>query len=287
MSSRTPYERFTDEDGENVGMISSSAKAAPPEKYTHESTKTPVWKIVAAVVAFVALLIPAVGYTSSVLLEYRVAQAVQQAQTTQQPSTTTAPVKLEEHPVQTISNPSASSTPFATTYEYRDCGSNADEARAKGCEYDVMMQEWQPPECIDWALSERFLKQGNWTWYANAEASKIYNDTEIALGNHDRVYVEQSYHRHHCIFAWERFVRALRTGRPLIEKMIDYDHVMHCKMNTLRTFEEGAQPVRGVVAPTAFTSCASYDVWLKRLPKNKHSSVERMVKAAMMEEWSD
>lgn len=268
-------------------MISSNTKAAPLEKYTTPATKTPLWKYVAAVVAFIALLIPAVSYTSTVLLDYRVTQAVQQAQAKQQPSTTSASVKLEDHPAQTISNPSASSTPFATTYEYRDCGGNADEARAKGCEYDVMMQEWQPPECIDWPLSERFLKQGNWTWYANSDASKIYNDTEIALGNHDRVFVDQSYHRHHCIFAWERFVRALRTGRPLIEKLVDYDHVMHCKMNTLRTFEEGAQPVRGVVAPTAFTSCASYDVWLKRLPKNKHSSVERLVRAAMAEDWSE
>merc|ERR1712070_1059782 len=77
------------------------------------------------------------------------------------------------------------SNPYAgKTFEIHDCGSNADEARANGCEYDVMMQEWTPPACIDWALSEKFLKAGNWTWYADAAATKIYNATEIALGNH-------------------------------------------------------------------------------------------------------
>ena len=170
------------------------------------------------------------------------------------------------------------SNPYAgKTFEIHDCGSNADEARANGCEYDVMMQEWTPPACIDWALSEKFLKAGNWTWYADAAATKIYNATEIALGNHDVVYVEQSYHRHHCIFTWERLVRAMRTQRPLVEKLVDYDHVMHCRMNTLKTFEEGAEVVRGVVAPTAFTKCASYDVWLKNLPHNKMSSVDRLL----------
>lgn len=284
MASRSTYDRFSDEDGENVGMISSNAKTTPRDTlaYTPDKPKTPLWKWIAAGVAFVALLIPAVGYTSSVLLEYRVAQALQEGQ----PASTTTGKLDHNHAAQTLTNPSASSTPFPS-FPWRDCGSNADEARAKGCEYDVMMQEWQPPECMDKPLAERYLKNGNWTWYANGDASVIYNDTEIALGNHDRVYVDQSYHRHHCIFAWERMVRALRTQKPLIEKMVDYDHVMHCKMNTLRTFEEGAQPVRGVVAPTAFTSCASYDVWLQRLPKNKHSSIEKLRRLAMEEPWSE
>lgn len=156
----------------------------------------------------------------------------------------------------------------------KNCGGTPDEARAAGCVFDVMMQLWTPPECMDASLSERFLEAGNWTWYANIEASRIYTDEEIRKGDHDVVYVAQSYHRHHCIFAWERLVRAMRNQAPLIEELISYDHVMHCRHKTLTLPEEGAEQVRGVVAPTGYTKCASYDVWIQNLPFNKMSSTE-------------
>ena len=127
---------------------------------------------------------------------------------------------------------------------------------------------------MDSALSERYLAASNWTWYANSDASRAYTDEEIRKGDHDVVYVAQSYHRHHCIFAWERLTRAMRNQAPLIEELISYDHVMHCRHKTLTLPEEGAEEVRGVVAPTGFTRCASYDVWIKNLPSNKMSSID-------------
>lgn len=151
--------------------------------------------------------------------------------------------------------------------EMRNCGGTPDEAREAGCVFDVMMQLWTPPECMDSPLSERFLEKGNWTWYADGGAQRAYTDEEIRKGNHDVVYVAQSYHRHHCIFAWERLVRAIRNQAPIIEELISYDHVMHCRHKTLTMPEEGAEDVRGVVAPTGYTKCASYDVWIHNLPK--------------------
>lgn len=293
------YARVSDD--EDVGMLSAQTSRTPEwAEKTSKSDSTPWWKYAAAAGVFIALLIPAVGYTSSVMLERKVALALSDAQTT--PSTTgsanpatsqAADHTTTEHEHDAdegveleLSNGTTiiAGNPYGgKTFEIHDCGSNADEARAKGCSYDVMMQEWTPPECIDWTLAEKFLKNGNWTWYADAGAQRTYTPEEIALGNHDVVYVDQSYHRHHCIFTWERLVRAMRTQRPLVEKLVDYDHVMHCRMNTLKTFEEGAKPVRGVVAPTAFTSCASYDVWLQNLPKNKHSSIEKLKRE--ISEW--
>lgn len=286
-------------------MISAKLNRAPEwaEKPAKSETTTPWWKYAAAGGIFLALLIPAVGYTSSVMLERKVALAITEAQGKSGTTTGSAPVPISsaesaEHAVVhdeenedielTLSNGTTivAGNPYGgKTFELHDCGSNADEARAKGCSYDVMMQEWTPPECIDWTLAEKFLKNGNWTWYADPGAEKTYSPEEIALGNHAVVYVDQSYHRHHCIFTWERLVRAMRTQRPLVSKLVDYDHVMHCRMNTLKTFEEGAQPVRGVVAPTAFTSCASYDVWLKHLPENKHSSIEKLKREISEWKW--
>lgn len=44
-----------------------------------------------------------------------------------------------------------------------DCGYTPEDARAKGCVYDVMMQDWVPEPCYDAVLTERYLSQGNWT----------------------------------------------------------------------------------------------------------------------------
>lgn len=152
-----------------------------------------------------------------------------------------------------------------------DCGSNPEEARAKGCVFDVMMQLWTPPACYDSNLSERYLLNGNWTWWADTDASHTLSLDEMRKGEHPVIYVIQDYHKQHCIFAWEKVVRALRNQGPLIEELISYDHVMHCKHRTLSKEEDG---VRGVRAPTGFTRCATYDTWTRHLPNNALSSTD-------------
>lgn len=155
----------------------------------------------------------------------------------------------------------------------QDCGYNADQARERGCVFDVMMQLWTPQECFDSVLSERFLEVGNWTWYADPGASHVFTLEEMRKGEHDAVYVAQDYHITHCIYAWERLVRAMRTQQPLITELISYDHVIHCRHKTLQR-AEGEKAVRGVRAPTGYTQCAPYRTWVNNLPSNEHSSTD-------------
>eukprot|EP00249_Psilotum_nudum_P034443 c53501_g1_i1 orf=306-896(+) len=75
-----------------------------------------------------------------------------------------------------------------------DCGQTPDEARAKDCVFDVMMQDWMPRPCYDEAISERYLKAGNWTWWADAEATRSLSLEEMRLGNHPVIFVIQDYH---------------------------------------------------------------------------------------------
>ena len=115
----------------------------------------------------------------------------------------------------------------------QSCGVTPDEARAKGCVFDVMMQLWTPADCFDEVLSNRFLEVGNWTWWADSSASHIYTLEEMRKGEHDVVYVAQDYHITHCIYAWEKLVRAMRTKEPLIIELISYDYIIHCRHQTL------------------------------------------------------
>ena len=139
-----------------------------------------------------------------------------------------------------------------------------------GCVYDVMMQLWMPPACYDSVLTERFLLDGNWTWWADPEAKRVMSDEEMREGKHTVAFMLQDYHKYHCVFAMEKLVRALRNQWPLIPELVSYDHIVHCRHKTLMRTD----PVRGVRAPTGFTSCAPYSVWKTQLPEDHVSSTE-------------
>jgi len=229
-------------------------------------------KLLVSLYILIGVLFAVVFALGSMVVEYKRAPSTSDASAT---NTSTSSDLLEKpaaakeatSPVTDLTNSTLSSLPFTTI---KDCGYDAASARAKGCVFDVMMQLWMSPECYDGTLSERYLAAGNWTWYADTSGENIYSDTEIRLGNHDVVFVAQDYHKHHCVFAWEKLVRALRNQGPIIEELISYDHVAHCEHKTL--FRTDA--VRGVSAPTGYTRCAYYDVWKNNLPANKLSSSE-------------
>ncbi|RMZ76244.1 hypothetical protein DV738_g5047, partial [Chaetothyriales sp. CBS 135597] len=157
-----------------------------------------------------------------------------------------------------------------STAEIQGCGTNWEEATALGCVYDVMMQLWMPPACYDEVLTERYLRDGNWTWWADENAERVMSDEEMRAGKHLVAFMIQDYHMQHCVFAMEKLVRAMRNQAPMIPELVSYDHIVHCRVNTfMRT-----DPVRGVRAPTGFTRCASYEVWKNNLPFDEHSSVD-------------
>ncbi|OQV04045.1 hypothetical protein CLAIMM_08994 [Cladophialophora immunda] len=151
-----------------------------------------------------------------------------------------------------------------------ECGYSPEEARANGCVYDVMMQDWVPEPCYDAVLTERYLAQGNWTWYADAEGKVILSDEEMRKGEHGSAWMSSSYHQAHCIFSWDKTVRALRNNRPISQELLSYDHVLHCSHQTLNGVE--VDDSIGVRAPTNYAKCALYDTWKYNWIPDRHSS---------------
>ncbi len=157
-----------------------------------------------------------------------------------------------------------------------DCGYSPEEARAKGCVYDVMMQDWVPEPCYDSALTERYLAEGNYTWYADVDGH-VMSDEEMRKGEHSEAWMTGDYHKAHCIFAWEKLIRAMRHNRPLSQELVSYDHVLHCRHQTLGGEEhhmmlrrdEGGIAVR---APTNYAKCALYRTWQTDFIPDKHPS---------------
>lgn len=154
-----------------------------------------------------------------------------------------------------------------------DCGHSPEEARAKGCVYDVMMQDWVPEPCYDAPLTEKYLAEGNWTWYGDGEGKTIISDEQMAKGEHGVAWMAVSYHKAHCVFSWMKIIRALRNKRGISQELLSYDHVMHCAHGALR--QDSEDESLGVQAPTNYAKCALYGTWAIDFIPDAHDSSER------------
>ena len=219
---------------------------------------------------FIAVLAAVLSTVASAVVSYGSSGHSHDVSTTAAVATPSPTAALGEDKSSKVSDFDAD---IAQPAHIQNCGYTPDQARANGCIFDVMMQLWTPADCFDESLSERFLEVGNWTWYADPGAAHIFTLEEMRKGEHDAVYVAQDYHITHCIYAWERLVRAMRNQQPLITELISYDHVIHCRHKTLQR-ADGGSTIRGVRAPTGYTECAKYDTWKYNLPSNEHSSTE-------------
>jgi len=222
---------------------------------------------------FIAVIAAVLATISSAVVSYRssgASDAVVASTSTSIAAIATPTGILDDD---TLKSTKPESDPIPSADEIQNCGYTAQEARDRGCVFDVMMQLWTPAACFDEVLSNRFLDVGNWTWYADPSASKAFTLEEMRKGEHDAVYVAQDYHVTHCIYAWEKLVRAMRNQDPLIMELISYDHVIHCRHKTLQR-ADGGSTIRGVRAPTGYTQCAPYDTWKFHLPANEHSSTD-------------
>jgi len=262
--------------GDHYRSVSNSDESfplAPPTEKEGEKRsgwgKQSVLLSLATGTLFIAVIAAVLSTVSSAVLSYHSSGATSAASAAA--DATSVKVSATATPTAVLHDSIKVSDPSTDTIQ--NCGYSADEARANGCVFDVMMQLWTPGDCFDEVLSNRFLDVGNWTWYADPSATKAYTLEEMRKGEHDAVYVAQDYHVTHCIYAWEKLVRAMRNQEPLIMELISYDHVIHCRHKTLQR-ADGAAYIRGVRAPTGFTQCAPYGTWVNHLPANEHSSVD-------------
>jgi hypothetical protein len=263
MASRPYYDKVSADEGDlDLDQINEKSTASKRFSWSQQS-----FIIRTLVIAIYTVLIAGI---CSAIVEYRHSDDSAVAPAASTP--TAQVVKPEEVAKVEASMPQVSNTPTSDLGEIMHCGSNYHEARELGCVYDVMMQLWMPAPCYDSVLSERFLHKGNWTWWTDPENGVTMSDEQMKKGEHTVAFMLMDYHKMHCIFAMEKLVRALRNQWMIIPELVSYDHIVHCKMKTLA--RPDGDTVKGVRAPTGFTSCAPYEVWKNQLPEDHTSSLE-------------
>jgi hypothetical protein len=154
-----------------------------------------------------------------------------------------------------------------------DCGYSPEQAREKGCVYDVMMQDWVPVPCYDAVLTEKYLAEGNWTWYGDGDGTTTISNEQMAKGEHGSAWMSTSYHKAHCVFSWQKIIRALRNNQGISQELLSYDHVLHCAHGALK--QDSEDEGLGVRAPTNYAKCALYDTWILDLIPDKHNSTQK------------
>lgn len=263
MASRPYYDKVSSDEGD-IDLDQPTEKPSPTKRWSWSQQS---FIIRTLVIAIYTVLIAGI---CSAIVEYRHSDdSTAVAQTT---STPAAQVETPPAEVAKVEEPKVSNSPTSDLGQILHCGGNYTEARELGCVYDVMMQLWMPKPCYDEVLSERFLAKGNWTWWSDPENGVTMPDDVMRKGEHSVAFMLMDYHKMHCIFAMEKLVRALRNQWMIIPELVSYDHIVHCKMKTLA--RPDGDNVKGVRAPTGFTSCAPYEVWKNQLPEDHTSSLD-------------
>jgi hypothetical protein len=123
-------------------------------------------------------------------------------------------------------------------FEALPCGKTPEEARARGCEFDMLVTAWLPPKCIDRELVDEFLELGNWDFYARqdgTEKDKLSTYDPDFLGSVNRtIWTTRRWHVTHCLFMFKKLSRALVNGWTVDAEAVSEPHMKHC----MKTFIE-------------------------------------------------
>ncbi|EED21440.1 hypothetical protein TSTA_086730 [Talaromyces stipitatus ATCC 10500] len=150
-----------------------------------------------------------------------------------------APTNLN-YQVLTADNKTYPSGPLSWSqhFEALPCGRTPEEARARGCEFDMLVTAWLPPRCIDRELVDEFQALGEWDFYTKyhgVEGDKFGSYDPDFLGSvNQTIYTERRWHITHCLFMFKKLTRALVNGWPVDAEAVSEPHTEHC----MKTFTE-------------------------------------------------
>ena len=116
------------------------------------------------------------------------------------------------------------------------CGATAAEARALGCQWDIMTMSWEHPDCFDADLTREFEEAGPWQFYHSSRPGKKTPEPEMLTPipldqvseSTERMWTDRRYHILHCIYAWKMMHRAVERGWKMQGELASYHHTEHC-----------------------------------------------------------
>jgi hypothetical protein len=116
---------------------------------------------------------------------------------------------------------------FANGARFLSCGFSIGEAKALGCEYDILTGKYLPPFCIDRSAIEMYKADGSWFGYADRNRTELLSIEQ--MGTQDVYYTSIRDHIMHCANLWKKQFQAVFEGRRVIDSIIaSKEHTFHC-----------------------------------------------------------
>ncbi|KAL6909225.1 hypothetical protein GGI43DRAFT_380027 [Trichoderma evansii] len=133
----------------------------------------------------------------------------------------------QAHSNAATNQPSTNASFFATHSGYLTCGHDKKEAKALGCEYDILTNHWLPGQCTDPKSIQDYQADGSWLPYADEARTKPLKVED--LGALDFYYTSMRDHIVHCATLWKRQYRALSEGWKYVDSITaGGEHAHHC-----------------------------------------------------------
>ncbi|KAK3319763.1 hypothetical protein B0T19DRAFT_404324 [Cercophora scortea] len=112
-------------------------------------------------------------------------------------------------PPTSLSTPYTYPEPPMPKIMHQPCGSTPEQARSKGCHFDVISFNWLPTQCYYAELSQSFDDMRAWEWFLDGNRTQPLTHAEIMTGEHTGLYVNWEYHVRHCTAMWKKMHRGL------------------------------------------------------------------------------
>lgn len=132
------------------------------------------------------------------------------------------------HEYPAVTSPSQSNLDFFSTHGgYLSCGNSKEEAKASGCEYDILTNHWLPRQCKDAKSISDYQSDGSWMPYGDLARTERLSVAE--LGEREFYYTSLRDHIVHCAMLWRRQYRAFSEGWKFVDSITaDSNHTDHC-----------------------------------------------------------
>lgn len=133
-----------------------------------------------------------------------------------------------EHLAIQTNDPSAHRTSFLTPQtQYLTCGKSVQEAKSRGCQYDILTNHWMPNQCSDDFGVKEYQSDGTWLPFGDGNRTKELTVDE--LGDLPFYYTSMRDHVVHCAMLWKRQFRALSEGWKYVDSItVSAKHTGHC-----------------------------------------------------------
>ncbi|KAH8678360.1 hypothetical protein BX600DRAFT_507311 [Xylariales sp. PMI_506] len=113
--------------------------------------------------------------------------------------------------------------------QFINCGTSTEEARSKGCVYDILANHYVHNSCFDEVSTKSYMDEGT-SWMGYLEKNKTTQlKTLEEMGDYDVYWTSQRDHIVHCGEMWKRQYRAFTQNWRYIDAITaNEEHTFHC-----------------------------------------------------------